>query len=313
MILTRLRGGLGNQMFQYALGRVISKVHNEELRLDTTGYATKVQGDTPRSYRLQFFNIQGDIATPEDVLRAKYPFGIVSKVLRAFSQKILRKNYIDYHPELLERKSATSGTLYLDGFFQSEKYYTVGSNDFREMIQNDFQLKPEHISPVMKIYMDQIQAMGNPASDFENSVSLHVRRGDYVTNPSANKTQGLCSIQYYTDAIAHIKQHISNPHFFVFSDDIEWVKKNIPINSPSSQNEGGVLSPVTYISNPELQDYEELALMSLCKHNIIANSSFSWWGAWLNSNPDKIVIAPKQWTVSGTDHPNIIPEKWLKL
>ncbi len=310
MIITRLRGGLGNQMFQYAMGRVLSVTRgDDELKLDITGYDSRVQGDTPRSYRLQFFSIHAEIASIEEVRKAKYPLGIISKFVRAFNQKVLKRHYVDYHPELFGKKSHN---IYLDGFFQSEKYYQTPN--LKDLIRNDFQIKSEYISHAMKVYMDQIQTLKTLGFEsVENSVSLHVRRGDYVTNPSANKTQGLCSIQYYTEAIAHIKQNVSNPHFFVFSDDIEWVKKNIPINSPDSGRGNVVTCPVTYISNPEMQDYEELILMSLCSHNIIANSSFSWWGAWLNVNPDKIVIAPKQWTVSGTDHPNIIPETWLKL
>lgn len=317
MILTRLRGGLGNQMFQYALGRVLSITRDEQLKLDITGYEAQLQGDTPRSFRLQFFNIQADIATPEEVQKAKYPYNIFSKLTRAFNQKVLKKHYIDFHPELLKKyqtqnphdgitaqnRKLKECNIYLDGFFQSEKYYFTA--ELQKQLRDDFTLKPEYISDTMTVHTESIQVS-------PTSVSLHVRRGDYVTNKDANKAQGLCSIEYYAKAIAYIKSKTDNPHYFIFSDDIEWVKENFS----QMYGDDSVLAntyPVTYVSQSNLQDYEELTLMSMCTHNIIANSSFSWWGAWLNANPAKIVIAPKQWTPTNLDHPNIIPESWITL
>lgn len=319
MILTRLRGGLGNQMFQYAMGRTLSITRDgEPLKLDISGYDTQVQGDTLRSYRLQFFNIKAEIATPKEICNAKYPYGIFSKFLRAFNQKVLRKHYIDFHPELLkkyqnndvskisEHESSTK-PIYLDGFFQSEKYYLDPA--IQETLRNDFKLKAEYISTAMKAIMETIRAT-------PTSVSLHVRRGDYVTNKAANKAQGLCSIEYYEKAITYIKSETQNPHVFVFSDDIEWVKENLALESHfqnTFQDTSTQESLVTYVSSAGLQDYEEMTLMSECKHHIIANSSFSWWGAWLNANPNKIVVAPKQWTPKNSNHPNILPFDWIAL
>lgn len=313
MIITRLNGGLGNQMFQYAFGRIASLKRSkagkaEELKLDITGYGApkmniRLEPDTYRAFRLGFFNIQAEIATTEEVRKAKYPLGIISKGWRGFKHKLLRKFYIDYHPEQMDRLAKSGGIFaaikdrifppYADGFFQSELYFNAP--EFRSAIVSDFQLKPEWISPAMKDIDDVIRQA-------EGSVSLHVRRGDYVSHKTVAKVQGACSPEYYAEAISRIASSVPNPHFFIFSDDIEWVKQNIPIGHIA-----------TYVSNPALKDYEELVLMSHCKHNIIGNSTFSWWGAWLNQNPDKTVIAPKRWTARNTENPNIIPAGWIRI
>jgi len=137
----------------------------------------------------------------------------------------------------------------------------------------------------------------------KNSVSLHIRRGDYLTMQKAIDTIGVCPLDYYDKAIREITRKIKNPTFFIFSDDINWVKENLKTNSPT-----------IFVSGGKLKDYEELILMSKCKHNIIANSSFSWWGAWLNNNPNKIVIAPKKWFKDTSKNTrDLIPESWLKL
>ena len=136
-----------------------------------------------------------------------------------------------------------------------------------------------------------------------NSVSLHIRRGDYVSNQKTNQTHGTCDLDYYQRCITEIEKEVENPYFFVFSDEIEWVKENLKINHPAEyvdQNTGD-------------KSYEDMRLMSQCKHNVIANSSFSWWGAWLNSYPDKIVFAPKRWFASDKHNTkDLIPEGWKK-
>lgn len=286
MIITRLCGGLGNQMFQYAVGKTLADKVGQELKVDIEGYATQIQGDTPRSYRLQFFSLKAEVASPEEIKQYKYPYGIISKGWRYLKKKIFRKFYLDYHPEIIKNTPQ-----YLDGFFQSEKYFLKN----RDAILNDFKIKPEYISNEMSEFKKII-------NETPNAVSLHVRRGDYFANNITTKIHGVDLSKYYKEAIALITQKIGTPHFFVFSDDIEWVKQNLNIDGPK-----------TYISSPTLEDYQELVLMSFCRHNIIANSSFSWWGAWLNNNPEKIVVAPTQWTIKNTDHPNIIPDTWIKI
>jgi len=133
------------------------------------------------------------------------------------------------------------------------------------------------------------------------AVSLHVRRGDYVKNPQVLKEFGICSIDYYKRAIKHIEDSVDSPTYFVFSDDLAWVKKNLPVGEK-----------VVYIQGENITDTEELTLMSKCKHNIIANSTFSWWGAWLNQNSNKIVVAPTPWFETQPYDKDLILKSWIQ-
>jgi len=180
--------------------------------------------------------------------------------------------------------------LSTDIYFQSEKHFINISDNIRQ----EFILK--------KPLSDKAQeVLGDIAKNA--SVSLHIRRGDYVTNKNTNTFHGTCDLGYYEKAISWIKEKVDSPVFFVFSDDIAWAKDNF---------KG---SEFVLVSSPEIEDVEELILMSKCKHNIIANSSFSWWGAWLNSNLNKIIIAPKNWFNNEKANKNndIIPDKWIKI
>lgn len=320
MIFTKIKGGLGNQMFQYACGRAVSLKRKDTLKLDISGYINQSNSDTSRAYRLSYFNLSDEIkiATPEEITSVMYPYGICSRLWQKTGGKILKKifkrYYIDYHPEILElgkvglndtsnKSGENKRNIYLDGFFQSEKYFL----DIREVILKDLELISTvraEVSPTFLEFESLIKSK-------PWSISLHVRRGDYVTNAHAFKTHFVDLTEYYKRSISVISKKMmeagmdTEPHFFVFSDDITWVRQNM--NIPGN---------ATYIvcsNGKNLEDYEELTLMSFCKNNIIANSSFSWWGAWLNRNSEKIVIAPKQWTAKNTENPNIIPETWIKL
>ncbi len=161
---------------------------------------------------------------------------------------------------------------YFDGFWQTEKYFIEIADELRKEITL--------ISP-LSIYSqgikDEIQKV--------NAVSMHVRRGDLISDPNMASIHGSCSIEYYKKAIIEITNRVSMPHFFIFSDDYEWAVENFKF----------LKYPYTCINNSADKNYEDLILMSLCKHHIIPNSSFGWWGAWLNPSKDKVVVAPKQW------------------
>jgi len=288
MIITRLKGGLGNQLFQYVAGFRVASKYNEQLKLDVTGYENPkhMNSDTPRKYRLHAFNLSFGVATSDEAMKARNPLGLFSKVLRAFNQKILKKNYIDYHPEFFKKKHS-----YIEGYFQSEKNF----EGIEDKISKEFQLKKEFESESFLFEKNKI--------DKNKSVSVHVRRGDYANDKTTNNYFGTCSLEYYKQAMDYMESKVQNPVYYFFSDDIEWVKKKF-----------GLQDNYIFVSNPKLEDYEELILMSICSHNIIANSSFSWWGAWLNNNPNKIVIAPKKWVnVEPNPNPNIIPEGWVTI
>lgn len=187
-------------------------------------------------------------------------------------------------------KALVKLNLKQDGFWQSEKYFNKNESNIRK----EFDLK-KPLSDKFTRILDQIANT--------HSVSIHVRRGDYVNSEKTNAFHGVCDLEYYNQAISIIKAQIGNPTFFIFSDDIDWVSRNLELNSPT-----------WWVSELKAEDYEELIVMSKCRHNIIANSTFSWWGAWLNQNPNKVVIAPKQWLANKTsDELNILPKEWIQI
>jgi hypothetical protein len=196
--------------------------------------------------------------------------------------------------EIIVRLSSFLGVnipYFACGYWQSSKYFS----DYEKEIREDFQfIKPldrKNLSVLKKI-------------EKTSSASIHIRRGDYVSNSKINKVHGTCSITYYRKAINHLKRKFPNSAFFVFSDDPNWVKENIKINN------------ATYVDwNQGKNSYKDMQLMSRCKHNIIANSSFSWWGAWLNCNPKKIIIAPKIWfndPIAQEKSKELIPKTWIR-
>ncbi|HAS85065.1 MAG TPA: hypothetical protein DCS23_03295 [Candidatus Yonathbacteria bacterium] len=286
MIIVKLKGGLGNQMFQYATGFSVASQKKEALKLDITGYDDPryVNANTPRQYRMFPFNLSATIATISEVEKARNPFGIFSKLLRAFSQRVLKKHYVDYDASFFKKNHK-----YIEGYFQSEKNFI----EVKDKALKEFTLKKE--SEVFLAEKNKI--------DKTKSVSVHIRRGDYVNDPKTNSAHGVCSKEYYEKAINLMQSKIELPIFYFFSDDILWVKK-----------EFGERTDFKYVSNSRLKEYEELFLMSSCSNHIIANSSFSWWGAYLNKNPKKIVIAPRKWVKKEPDpHPNIVPETWIRI
>ena len=184
-----------------------------------------------------------------------------------------------------------NGNIYLDGYWQTEKYF----KEIEEIIRKEFTVKNE-LADKNKEIAEEIKKT--------NSVSLHIRRADYITDKRTNSHHGTCGSAYYEQAVAIIAEKVKTPHFFVFSDDMDWAKKSIILDFPT-----------VYVDhNNAVTNYEDLRLMHLCKHNIIANSSFSWWGAWLNNNPQKIVVVPKRWFVTDKmDTRDLIPNTWVKM
>lgn len=282
MIITRLVGGLGNQMFQYAIGRSLAIKNQTDLKLDLSEYNVYKLHD----YGLDNFKIRAGVAKREEIDRLK------TQRLR-LKMGWLKKSHLK--ESALNKFSAKvfgyKGDAYLDGYWQTEKYF----KDIRRVILDEFTVLHE-AEGVNKDMAEKI--MGCEA------VSLHIRRGDYVSNPEALKVHGLCSLEYYDEAIRKIAEVADQPTFFVFSDDIDWASANLKIDYP-----------VVFVGhNDSGKNYEDLRLMSKCRHNIIANSSFSWWGAWLNENKDKRVIAPMKWfNDQSRDSSEIVPDEWLKL
>lgn len=279
MVRVKLWGGLGNQMFQYALGRSLALKNRTYLQLDLSEYIVKNEAADyiSRNFELDLFNVSY-------VTESKENF-IVTKVLNYVSPvKYVQENGFVYDPSVLEKK----GRLYLYGYWQCEKYF----KSIESTIRKDFTFKKQPNTANTQ-YLDQIAKV--------NAVSIHFRRGDYITVQTAVNFNGICTIEYYKEAIELIKSKVKNPHFFVFSDDLSWVKENIAFEDPHTYVDG----------NAGEYSYEDMRLMAACKHNIIANSTFSWWGAWLNNNQDKVVVAPKNWFK--TEKTDIIPDRWIKI
>lgn len=290
MIIVRLIGGLGNQMFQYALGRQLAVKNNTTLKLDIQAF----KDYKLRNYDLDCFNILGNIATPDD-LSGFIPSSdrLISKIGKHISVRLkgvqqiqyIKEQTFSFQPEILDLED----NVYLDGYWQSEKYFF----DIKNIIRKDFTVKlpPD---PINESIMKEIAEC--------ESVSIHIRRGDYVSNPITNQYHGFLGLEYYQKAIRLILEKVGSPHFFVFSDDPEWASENIKTDSP-----------ITYIKHNGDKNYEDLRLMSTCKHHIIANSSFSWWGSWLSRNEEKTVIAPKKWFNAILDIKDIYLDSWHKI
>lgn len=288
MVTVKLMGGLGNQMFQYAIGRSLAHDLGEELYLDVSFYDRRHSLDTtPRHYELYHLNVIGNVVRR----------GVICRILMFFLENLVKKCPFVYRKYIREKKLAYNASvinkghnMYLDGYWQCEKYFLHNE----AIIRQDFQVITLQ-SEANKRWSELISRT--------TSVCLHVRRGDYVTNAAANSTHGLCSLAYYHEAIEYISKKVQYPVFFVFSDDMEWTKSMISFSHK-----------VYYMGhNGPDEDYEDLRLMMQCKHFIIANSSFSWWGAWLGSYEGKIVVCPKDWFNDSDMETDIICDSWVKI
>jgi hypothetical protein len=290
MIIARIHGGLGNQLFQYALGRNLALKNNTELKLDISFYKTQEK----RKYLLNNFNIvENFLGDKEDnnlkAIKRKYsPSWFLNKITKKIIYlKEDPQKYFQFDQRTLNTLS--NMTIYLDGYWQNEKYFL----DAKDHLLKELSFRN---IPVPK-YFDILKKI-----EETNSISMHFRRGDYVNE----KGYYTPLLDYYHNALDKIIQTTGNKNLrlFIFSDDIDWVKKEFKTEYP-----------MTYVdADNNLSDYEQLIAMSKCKHNIIANSSFSWWGAWLNTNKDKLVICPPEWTEPGkynTD--SLFPNSWIRL
>ena len=286
MKIVLICGGLGNQIFQYAFVRRLQLISNEKVKIDTKSFYefNKEGNETSRQFILSKLNCCFEEASNEEIHQLKYKYGLLSVIWRRFSKKFIYSYFIKYS----ERYLTLKGDLYFDGFWQSPKYFNDIRHELLKEITPSFNLSNNYYKHLKKI-------------ESCNSVSLHVRRGDYLSKRVKEK-YGLCSIDYYRKAVQKITESIENPVFFIFSDDMDWVKENFSLNSK-----------VVFLSHKGLIDLEELFLMSKCKHNIIANSTFSWWGAWLNQNLKKMIICPDPWFDYEIYDKSLIPKSWILI
>jgi Glycosyl transferase family 11 len=272
VVITRLTGGLGNQMFQYAAGRALADRLGAQLLLDTRafGHALALKAYTRRGYALAPFKLRAMVAGPADL--KGWPSWVVEVGIRLrFARPLLRR----WHFEPAITYDPSVRTLHqpvcLVGYWQSERYFS----DSADAIRADFTLR-HSLADGNAGLLELARSAG--------SVGLHVRRGDFVSLDHAAQMHGLCSVDYYRRAIALVRRRVPHCQFLVFSDDPQWARAELPLDSPA----------VFVTGNAETPE-QDLALMSACRHHVIANSSFSWWAAWLGYSPEQIVVAPDPW------------------
>jgi Glycosyl transferase family 11 len=275
MVIVRLTGGLGNQMFQYAAGRALADRLGAELLLDTRAfeYVVAFRAYTRYAYALSPFNLRARLATAADL--NDWPAWVVEigmrlRLVRPLFRRWYFESGITYDPSVVTLRESIS----LVGYWQSERYFI----DCADRIRADFTLREPLAGANAKLLELARSA---------NSVGLHVRRGDFVTLNDAAQVHGVCSIDYYRRAIDLVRKRCPECHFLVFSNDPQWARAELPLGASA-----------VFVTGNEQQPEQDLALMSACKHHIIANSSFSWWAGWLGYSPDQIVIAPSPWYLS---------------
>ena len=302
MIIVRLIGGLGNQLFQYAAARRLSIETEQPFKLDLTAYET----DPLRDYSLRPFNTCQDVATADEIRRVKpspedahagwWPQRALRN--RRYSKSWIRERTpYAYDP----RVARARGDVYLEGYWANEEYFKPIESTIRQEFTVTSDPDEENLAVARAI-----------AST--TSVCRHVRRGDYATDPATERFHGLAPLSYYEQAVARLTQSVTDPHFFIFSDDPSWAREHLKL-----------AHPVTYVThNRADKAHEDLRLMASCRHHIIANSSFSWWGAWLAQRPvpdprfpvpdGQVVIAPAKWlNEPGIDTTGATPPAWIRL
>lgn len=286
-------GGLGNQMFQYALGKHLAVKNNVELKLDLTFLLdrTLTPNFTFRNYELDIFNINAPFAIAHEIANFTSPYYKNRLKRKIFGYQSVNEHQFNFDKVIFN----ASRNTYLVGYWQSEKYF----KPIEATIRKDFFFNPP---------LDNDTDLLLKQMEDKNAVCINVRRGDYVSNPDTNKFLGVQGLDYFSEAIAILVKKISNPHFYIFSDDIDWCKENFKeLEYPNTIVEHDY-------AGKRFENY--LYLMSKCKHFIIPNSTFAWWAAWLCSNPNKIVIAPEKWfadTEMNKQTIDLIPERWIRI
>jgi hypothetical protein len=285
LIITQINGGLGNQLFQYAAGRALAEYHKVPLKIENSFYKTV---DFAR-FELERFNLEVDITSVNEIKKFNSNNFFVtacSKILPVHKKIFFVEPYFHFYNNFF---SAPSNS-YLKGLWQSEKYFSA----IKDIIRQEFIMKDKLVLHLE----EKAETMRT-----ENSVSVHIRRGDY-TNANVEKVMGLLPLEYYKKALSLLQKKTGSLKVYFFSDDIEFVKKNMALDYEYEFVSGEITS----------RNYEDFYLMQHCKHNIIANSTFSWWSAWLNNDDDKIVVAPKNWfNTTSKNSKDLLPEAWYKL
>lgn len=293
MVVVQLTGGLGNQLFQYAAAKALSLHHQVSMKLDTGSfYRSEIpELEVPRNFELNnFTGITDEIINAEELNKLfdlNKPKKIFHKIFPAYKKHVYIEPHFHYDKNFFHSKK----NVLLIGKWQSEKYFFAYRKEIRNILQLDDRLVTNVISTAKEL-------------EIKESVAIHVRRGDYLRKKIIFDWHGVMEKDYYIKALEIISKSVNPERILFFTDDPQWVEKEL-LSSVKGEIASGRLTST---------HFEDLYLMSRCKHNIIANSSFSWWSAWLNNNPGKIVVAPAKWFGNGPkDTQDIIPPEWHKI
>lgn len=295
MVIVEMAGGLANQMVLYAAGKALAERHGTPLKLDLDRLKRDAVG---RSYALQHLDISAELASSEEIaaITRRSSIKLIEKIKRK-TRKILkiRNRYVYEEPHGgFDPNFCELGTdVYLKGFFISRRYFET----IQPSLRREFQVK----SPLS----DRTREYAARAEQ-ETIVSIHIRRGDYASNDNTRDFHGLLGIGYYQDAMAAMEAKVAEPVYYVFSDDIDWARENLHSSGP----------PLVFVEHTDAENaYEDMYLMSRCKHNIIANSGFSYWAAWLNEHEGKVVVAPKRWFANEqfNDAFDMLLPEWIRV
>ncbi|MBX7202846.1 MAG: alpha-1,2-fucosyltransferase [Bacteroidia bacterium] len=295
MIVTKIYSGLGNQLFQYAAGKSLAAHHNTDLKIDNSWYYTAEEKQTPRTYDLGVFHFPEPIATHDEIRQFTHPAGtdllgrLKARYYRGLpnhKKPVYQEPHFHFDTQFFNSRKSTM----LSGYWQSEKYFLPLAATIRQAFS--LQVTGEqNLETARKI-------------NSSTAISLHVRRGDMVHNPDVARVHGSCDLAYYQEAARRIVEQIASPEFFIFSDDPQWCLQHLKLDYPVN----------VVANNQGDMAWQDMQLMRMCKHHIIANSSFSWWGAWLNPSAEKKVIAPARWFNTGNhDLSDLLPAGWMRL
>lgn len=290
--IVKLQGGLGNQMFQYAFGMALQHCSTRAVVYDMTFFEQGEGEHVSRRSELHVFGITPERAREEQIdslldERSPWRSRLARRIPGMVPPTTLREGQpYTFRPELLDSLRAQ----YFDGYWQTARYF----GSIEKEVRKAFTFLPHHDPKVIR------DAETMAATE---AVSLHVRRGDYTSHPEAQRYFVTCGLDYYQRGMERMLERSPRSEFFVFSDDPAWAREHLPNLAPMHFVEGnsGDKSPA------------DMYLMSRCKHHIIANSSFSWWGAWLGNSPEKLVIAPQRWLRDpAIPTPDLLPQQWIR-
>ena len=290
MIIVQLKGGFGNQLFQYAAGLSLASLHNIEVKVDISALKKPDEEiGTVRNFELQHIKVPPAIATHaeiDELVKADIISTAFQKLLPPFKRKIYKEASFNFDPNFYR----AGNHLYLKGYRQSVHYF----ENIKDLVRQQFVIQ-SHLINHLEEKAHELQSV--------DSVAVHIRRGDY-SDKKVTAYHGVLPLNYYQSAFEYMNEKVKNPRFLIFTDDVKWVTENMTLPVFAEFVSGSITK----------NHYEDFYLMSKCKHHVIANSSFSWWAAWMNPNPGKIVIAPKNWFNNpGLNTTDLIPGGWVRM